>query len=477
MKRKRGAARESSAWVRRGLLAVVLLGVAVVPAPGAASGPQPPACRNCRPQQANAERWAHALPGNWLAVDGATGTVPADGQAYVGVGGGIAAVATGLTVYGYAASDGTPLWQATLAGFSSSATIMSVRAWPGVITVGVTDPRAGARRTEVVISGADGSVLRRYPAAQFGGAVAADLADTVIVGATAVTSYDNSTGKVVWQRPTGGAAQAWRADGDVLYVTEAAGGYLGSAPVTALRRIDLNSGTEQILRPSPGSPFAGTLAGAADGVVLFTSAAGVTGYSGASGLQLWFVAGAVPEGADAAQHRVYLTQGGSLVGVDALTGRVRASVSGSTAGGAAEMYVVRDGVALGLDQGAGGEAWGYDIAISRVTWTATDLPWPHYFADLSGVGGSAGQSGSIVIITACQHLGTAPTPSTSASPSITATPTPSVTSSAASSASASPSASSPASAATSATASPSQSASPPASATPCADPELVALTV
>jgi hypothetical protein len=467
MKRKRWAARGSSAWVRRGLLAVVLLGVAVVPAPGAASGPQPAACRNCRPQQANAERWAHALPGNWLAVDGATGTVPATGQAYVAVGGDVAAVAAGLTVYGYGVSDGKPLWQANLAGFPSGATIMSVRAWPGVITVGVTDPRQPARRTEVVISGADGSVLRRYPAAQFGGAVAADLTDTVIVGATAVTSYDNSTGRVLWQRPTGSVAQAWRADGDVLYVTESVGGYLGSAPVTALRRIDLNSGTEQILRSSSGSPFTGTLAGDADGVVLFTSAAGVTGYSGVTGLQLWFVPGAVPEGADAGQHRVYLTQGSSLVGVDALTGRVRASVSGSTAGGAAGMYVVRDGV----DQGAGGEAWGYDIAIGRVTWTAPDLPWPHYFADLSGVGGSAGQSGSIVVITACQHLGTAPTPSTSP------TPTPSASSSASPSTSASTSPSPSASTSPSATASPSQSASPPVPPTPCAAPELVALTV
>ena len=56
---------------------------------------------------------------------------------------------------------------------------------------------------------------------------------------------------------------------------------------------------------------------------------------------------------------VYLTvAGGALVGVDPLTGTVRGSVSGATAGGSAGIYVVRGKVALGLDSGQGGEAWG-----------------------------------------------------------------------------------------------------------------------
>src|SRR2546428_58133 len=75
------------------------------------------------------------------------------------------------------------------------------------------------------------------PGAPFGGAVAADAAATVIVGPHAVTRYANRTGAVLWTRPAGQAGQAWQEDGNFLDVAVAAGGYLGAAPVTALRRI------------------------------------------------------------------------------------------------------------------------------------------------------------------------------------------------------------------------------------------------
>src|SRR5215471_3607320 len=114
MRRKRKAARNSPAWVRRGVLAVVLLAVAFSPIPGAASGQQTPACHGCRAQPANAERWSSKLPGDWAAGNGVTGTVPADGQAYVAVGGGLAAVGAGLTVTSYGLRDGRLLWQVTL---------------------------------------------------------------------------------------------------------------------------------------------------------------------------------------------------------------------------------------------------------------------------------------------------------------------------------------------------------------------------
>src|SRR5205085_4550579 len=98
-------------------------------------------------------------------------------------------------------------------GFPAGAAIVSVRTWPGEVTAGVSYQVAGHRqRTEVVISAAAGTVAGRYPAAVFGGAVAASPKYTVIVGATAVTSYDNATGHIRWQRPTGPVAQAWRAD-------------------------------------------------------------------------------------------------------------------------------------------------------------------------------------------------------------------------------------------------------------------------
>jgi hypothetical protein len=68
------------------------------------------------------------------------------------------------------------------------------------------------------------------------------------------------------------------------------------------------------------------------------------------------------------------------------------------------VYVVRSGVALGLDQGGNGDAWGYDLAVQRVTLAAAGLPWPHYFVDLSGVGGSADPASDLVIIAACTQL-------------------------------------------------------------------------
>ena len=275
-----------------------------------------------------------------------------------------------------------------------------------------TGPRAAPpQRTEVVIATADGpsaAVTGRYPAGTFGGAVAGSQKYTVIVGATAVTSYDNATGHVRWQRPAGPVAQAWRTDGNWLYLAESAGGFVASAPVTALRRIDLTTGAELVVRPLEGPSFTGVLSTAFDGVVLFSSAAGVTAYSGATGVRLWSARGAVPEGTDLHPRRVYLTEGANLVGADPQTGRVEATASGSAVNGAAGVYVVRNGVALGLDQGGNGDAWGFDLAAERVTLAAAGLPWPHYFVDLGGVGGSADPAGNLVVIAACTQLAPAP---------------------------------------------------------------------
>jgi len=446
------------------VLAAVLLAVVFFPVLGPASGQQAAACRGCRGQPGNAQRWTAKLAGTWAVGAGTAGTVPANGQAYVAVGDGVVAVGDGLTVTGYRQHDGRVLWQVALS-MPAGSVIISVRAWPGVVTVGVVGP-GGRTRTEVVIDSVTGVELARYPAAVFGGAVAASIDTTVIVGPAGVTSYDNTAGgRVRWQRRTG-AGQSWRTDGGTLYVTESAAGYLGSAPVTGLRVINLNSGAMRVLRAPPGRTFAGTMALAADGVVLFTSASGVTAYSGSAGGTLWTKPAVVPEGADPAAHLIYLTSaGGALVGVDPLTGTVRTSVSGATAGGSAGIYVVRSGMALGLDEGQGGEAWGYNTAAGRVTWTAPGLPWPHYFADLSGLGGSADESGNTVVVAVCPHVArpgaTVPSPAGTAGPP---------TGSGSSGASGSPG--------TSAAQGTSASASP--SAAPvrlCASPELVALSV
>jgi PQQ-like domain len=415
-----------SARLRRWVLAAALVGVALVPYPvqGAVGAPPAAACRaGCRPGSVpSMVRWRTPLSGAWEVAPGLTGTVSASGLAYVSVGGGVAAVGAGLTVSAYSSATGALKWQDTLTGFPAGAAIVSVRAWPGEVTAGVAYRPAGSagarRRTEVVISDADGAQAGLHPASPFGGAVAGNSEYTVVVGATEVTSYDNATGHIRWQRPTGQVAQAWRTDGNWLYMAESAGGFVGSAPVTALRRIDLTTGSELVVRPLEGLWFQGTLSTAFDGVVLFSSAAGVTAYDGSTGALLWSADGAVPEGTDRSPRRIYLTEGSNLVGVDPQTGRVKATASGSAVNGAAGVYVVRKGVALGLDQGGNGGAWGYDIAVQRVTMAAAGLPWPHYFVDLGGVGGSADLAGNLVIIAACAQLApSSPTQPSTSSPS------------------------------------------------------------
>ena len=421
--------------LRRWVLAAALLGVALVPYPvqGATAVPPAAACRGgCRATGSGSVpsmvRWTAPLSGAWNVAPGLAGTVPASGLAYASVGGGLAAVGAGLTVTAYSSRTGRLEWRVTLTGFPAGAAIVSVRAWPGEVTAGVSyRPAGGApRRTEVALSGTDGTPVGRYPAGAFGGAAAGGQQDTVVVGSTTVTSYDNTTGRIRWQHPTGPVAQAWRTDGTWLYVTESPAGFVGSAPVSALRRIDVATGAELVVRPLEGLSFHGTLSAAFDGVVLFSSAAGVTAYDGATGARLWSAHGAVPEGTDYRPHRIYLTEGSNLVGVDPRTGRVEATASGSAVNGAAGVYVVRNGVALGLDQGGNGDAWGYDLAVQRVTLAASGLPWPHYFVDLSGVGGSADPVGNLVIIAACRQLAPVPvtSPATSAPPASPATSAP-----------------------------------------------------
>ncbi len=445
--------------LRRWALALALLGVALVPYPSLSTAgvPTASACRvGCRGAVPRMVAWTAPLPGPWDVAPGLTGTTPASGLAYAAIGDGVAAVGVGLRLYGYSARTGARLWRTTLAGFPAGAAIVSVRAWPGEVTAGVSYRVRGGRlaRTEVVLSGATGVQSGRYTAAPFGGAVAGSPRYTVIVGATAVTSYDNATGRIRWQRPTGPVAPAWRTDGGWLYVAESAGGFVGSGPVTALREINLATGAETVVRPLDGLSFRGRLSDAFDGVVLFSSASGVTAYSAADGAWLWAMPGAVPEGTDPQQQRIYLTRGSSLVAVSPQTGRVTATASGSAVAGSAGVYLVRDGVALGLDQGAGGDAWGYDIAAQRVTLAAAGLPWPHYFVDLGGVGGSADPASTRVIIAACARL----------APGSPAPPSPSATQAASRPPSPSPSAS--------------PSASTSASAGPaCLRPELVALTL
>ena len=419
-------ARGSLTWIRRLSFAAVLIVAAVAPGPGAGTRSQPcpglrgpvgpggPGRAGCG--RSGTVRWARLLPGSWIAQNGLLGTTPAQGQAYAALGDRVAAIGSGMTVSAYAARSGQPLWTADLAGFPAGSAIVSVRAWPGVVTAGVGLPAAagpgGPARTarkEVVLAAATGRRIRDYPAAPFGGAVAADAAATVIVGAHAVTRYANRSGAVMWSRPTGQVAQAWQEEGNSLYITVAAGGYLGSAPVTALRRINLRTGAQRLIRPR-GHAFTGSLSLAFDGAVFFAGARGISAYSATTGALLWHRRAGLPESIDVTQRRLYLLAGNALVGVDPRTGARLARVSGATAAESAGLYGVRAGAVLGLDHGALGRAWGYDVATQRVSWTSGPLPWPHYFVDLSGIGGSSSPGGDGLLLAVCAQLGPPPQP-------------------------------------------------------------------
>ena len=377
------------------------------------------------------------MPGSWTVQNGDAGTTPAGGQAYASLDSQVAAVGSGLTVSAYQSSTGRRLWTTVLTGFPAGSAITAVRVWPGVVTVGVVPPAPpgpavgatsvpgghpalgngqatagtpatsgatatsnGPPRAEVVLRASTGHKIRAYPAAQFGGAVAASAATTVVVGARAVTSYANHTGAVRWSRPTGTVPQAWQVDGADLYMAMAAGGYLGSAPVTALRKINLGTGLQHLVRPH-GPSFLGALSLAYHGVVVFSSARWTRGYSGTTGRQLWHYPSALPDTVDAVAGRLYLISGNTLIGVNPQTGSTLARVSAASSSG---LYGVREGAVLGIDHGALGKAWGYGIAAQQVLWTSRPLPWPHYFVDLSGIGGSAPPGQDAVLLAVCGQV-------------------------------------------------------------------------
>ena len=470
-------------WARRAVLAATLLAVALVPYPviGSASVPSAAACHTrCRHTgPAGKILWSRPLPGTWAVSAGLTGTVPVRGQAYAAVGNGLAVVGVGMSLRAYNSRTGQIRWDDELPGFPAGAAIVSVRVWPGVVTAGVAYGPGRASRAEIVFSSVTGKQYHWYSASRFGGAVWATARTTVVVGPGAVTAYTNTTGKPRWRRPTGSAAQSWQVDGADLYVTVAAGGYLGSQPVTALRRIDLATGVENVVRPSVAS-FPGTLSGLVDNVVLFSSNTSVTAFDGLTGLRLWSLKGVIPESSDPSQGRFYLTEGTSLLEVDPASGQVLARAPGSAVAGSAGLFAVRNGVALGLDQGSNGEAWGYDVGIQRVVWTASHVPWPHYFVDLGGLGGSAEPDGAKVIVAVCRKLApksaTSPSPSASggsAGPSASGSTTPS------SSPSSTGRGASGTSGASNASGTPSAPGSAPSTPAPagqlCQDPELVAI--
>ena len=399
----------SPAWARRGrraLLAAMLAGAVLIP--GRIASEAVPAChgRHCQPVATARVRWSRVLPGAWTAQAGYAGTGPAAGEAYASAGSGLAVAGFGQTVEAWDLQSGQPLWGAGPAALAArpGAVVASVRSWPGVVTVGLQDPAAAGRaasRTELVLSAQDGKVLRRLPAAPYGGAVAAGAARTVVIGPHAVVSYRNATGRPAWRRAAAGGAAAWQVSGGYLDLAVTARRGPQAGQVTALRRISLTSGAQQVLRP-PGRAFAGSLSGAVAGVVLFSGPGGLTGYSSVTGKRLWFRAGVVPSALDASRQLLYVTSAGALIGLDPATG---AKIARSRVPGASAIYGVAGGVAVGLDLGSLGDAWGYSVTRHRVVWTTMPLPWPHFFTGLSGLPGGDDPATGIFLLTTCASLG------------------------------------------------------------------------
>jgi hypothetical protein len=432
-------ARGPATWAKRAFVAIVLVGAAVIP--GRASSGEPQHCAGIRCRAAGSILWTAGLPGVWLAQPGVSGTVPGKVGAYAATGGGVAVIAAGTGVNAFDEGTGKRLWRVPLTGLPAGSAVVGVRAFQQVIAVGVAPPgrltasrsrssrsgqsRAGASqhlpsgagRYEVILSAATGRQIRIYPAATYGGAVAADSARTVIVGTDAITAYDNATGRERWSRAIGPAGQAWRVTGDTIYL---AGASARPAGQTTLRRINLRTGAEakRTLSTLAGTP-PGSLSDAAGNVVLFSGSAGVAAYDGSTGKFLWCVANspscrtrsfADVELADSGQPArgqpasAYLASGNRLLDVNIAKGTV---VSSAPISVASSLYAVINGVALGLDEDGLGEAWGYSLKTRRIVWTSASLPWPHYFVDLSGLGGSISPGSTIALLATCADVGAA----------------------------------------------------------------------
>jgi hypothetical protein len=451
-------------WAKRAFVAIVLVGAAVIP--GRASSGQPQHCAGIRCTSAGSILWTAGLPGLWLAEAGISGTVPAQVGAYAATGGGVAVIGAGTDVTAFDESTGKRLWRVALTGLPAGSAVVGVRAFRQIIAVGVAPQvlsasqdqssgsgqsrvrrssgsqsrggksrrgksrggLSGPGRYEVMLSAATGEQIRIYPAATYGGAVAADADTTVIVGAHAITAYDNATGHVRWSSGIGPTGQAWRVTRDTVYFADT-GRSPGASGSTAVRRIDLRTGAEHTMHAVAGTDPScrvkaeaalglpsdagangalGSLSDAVGNVVLFSGADGVQAFdgTGSRGDQpMWCRPSADVDLADSGQGGfAYLASGNRLLGVKIATNAVVSSAPMSVA---ASLYSVTNGVAFGLDENGLGEAWGYKLSTRRIVWTSASLPWPHYFVDLSGLGGSIGPGSTIALLATCTDVGPA----------------------------------------------------------------------
>ena len=391
--------------VARGALAVLLVGVAVGGAVATSLGSG--ACRGSR-CGVRVIRWSAPLSGSWVAQSGYGGTVFAPGAAYASAADRVAVIGYGLTLSAYEVTTGFPRWTQTLTGFPPGSAIVAVHAWHGVVTVGIgvaggsgSGSGFGSRR-ELVLDALTGKLIRSYRAAVPGGAVFATPGRTVIVEPTSVTGYSNLTGRALWRDQTGTPGQSWRVSGQLLYITISSQGAAGTAPVTGVREIDLADGSQRLITTDGGS-FDGTLEAVVGGSMVFSGPTGLSLYSTSTGQLTGVRAHAVADSTDQAKGVLYAEVDGALTALNPVTGRDEPGPAALPP----RAYAVRDGLAIGFGQGSGASVWVYSVARRRVLWTARNLPWPHYFADASGLPGSVDPASQMVLITTCAATGSA----------------------------------------------------------------------
>ena len=131
------------------------------------------------------------------------------------------------------------------------------------------------------------------------------------------------------------------------------------------------SGEEIVLSSVTGKQIRTYRAGNADGAVtavigralVLSSSSGLSMYSVASGYLTGQRLRAVAEWADPVRNVLYADIAGVLTGIDPATERNKPDEGAAIPGG---VYGVHAGVALGLNPGDQGAAWGYSVAKRRV---------------------------------------------------------------------------------------------------------------
>ncbi len=146
------------------------------------------------------------------------------------------------------------------------------------------------------------------------------------------------------------APQAWERSGNSLFVTVSASGEVGTAPVTAVREINLQSGDDRLIHADRRIIRREAERRVRRDAAVLCRRRPADVQRDSTGRQTGLRAGAVPEAIDPVQQVLYVEVRGALIGIDPMTGL---NEPGTIYPGPPGTYGVRAGVALGLDTGSG----------------------------------------------------------------------------------------------------------------------------